>query len=102
MAYRDQNGKITIDEKAAQKDIYQINMSIERLEKARKALNDLIQQSASMHGKMGSAIVEKGSGLLNDINTLIQNLYQEKKAIEQTVAKYRRIDQQVKAAIQSS
>lgn len=100
MAYRDYNGKITIDETAAKNDIRKINAAIAKLEAARNSVNHLIQQGATMKGQTGQAIVSKSGDLQKHLNDLIRNLRQEVTAINQTVSKYKRLDQQVKAAIQ--
>lgn len=99
MAYRDYNGKITIDETAARNDIRKINAAIAKLEAARNSVNHLIQQASSMKGQTGQAIVSKSGELQKQLNDLIGNLSTEVTAINQTVAKYKRLDQQVKAAI---
>ncbi|MCM1244434.1 MAG: hypothetical protein NC293_02180 [Roseburia sp.] len=100
MAYRDYNGKITIDENAAKNDVRKINAAIAKLETARGSVSHLIQQSSAMKGQTGQAIASKSGELQKNLDVLIRNLRQEVTAINQTVAKYKRLDQQVKAAIQ--
>ena len=102
MAYRDYNGKITIDEVAAKNDVKKINAAIAKLETARNSVNQLMQQSSVMKGETGQAIVSKSGEMKRNLDALINNLRQEVTAINQTVAKYKRLDQQVKAAIQRS
>ena len=60
MAYRDYNGKITIDEVAAGSDVRKISAAIRKLEAARDAANRMVQEAASLKGQTGAAIEEKG------------------------------------------
>lgn len=100
MAYRDHNGKITIDETAAKRDVQRINASVAKLEAARNSVNHLMQQSSAMKGQTGQAIAAKSGELQKKLDDLIVDLRREVIAINQTVAKYKRLDQEVKAAIQ--
>lgn len=102
MAYKDYNGKITIDETAAKKDVQKIKAAIAKLEAARSSVNQLMQQSSAMKGQTGQAIASKSSEMSRNLDNLIRNLQKEVTAINQTVAKYKRLDQQVKQAIQRS
>lgn len=100
MAYRDYNGKITIDELAAKRDIQKINEAVKRLEKARDNLNQLISQGSAMKGSSGEALVSKGVELKRRVEKLISNLQQEVAFINGTIEKYKRLDREVKEAIQ--
>ncbi len=100
MAYRDYNGQITIDEVAAKNDVRRINEAISKLEASKNSMNQLIQQSNEMKGATAQAIEAKASELKRQIEALINTLNQEAYAINQTVAKYKRLDQEVKLAIQ--
>lgn len=99
MAYKDFNGKITIDEVAARQDIEKINIAIMKLEEAKNALNQVIQQGTHTKGSTGSAIVSKGSELKKQLDIMTNNLNNEVRAIRQTVEKYKRLDAEVKAEI---
>jgi uncharacterized protein YlxW (UPF0749 family) len=100
MAYRDYNGKITIDEVAAKKDINRINEAILKMENAGNSINQLVQQGTQMKGQSAQALVSKGSELKKQIDKLINSLQAESSSISKAVAKYKRIDQEVKAAME--
>ena len=46
MAYYDENGKITIDEAAANADIRRIETALAQLENSKNALNALLRQAS--------------------------------------------------------
>lgn len=99
MGYKDYNGKITIDEVAANKDVKRFREAISKLEAARNSVNQLIQQGSQTRGNTGNAIVSKGNEIKRQLDMLINNLNNEISVINKTVAKYKRLDQEVKAMI---
>lgn len=99
MAYKDYNGKIMIDEVAANNDIKKLRQAIGKLEESKNAINQVIYQGNQTKGAVGTAIVTKGNELKGQLQSLINNLNSEISSINQTVAKYKRLDQEVKAII---
>jgi uncharacterized protein YlxW (UPF0749 family) len=53
-----------------------------------------------MKGQSAQALVSKGSELKKQIDKLINSLQAESSSISKAVAKYKRIDQEVKAAME--
>lgn len=102
MALYDENGKITIDENAAQYDVRRIKDALYCLNESRKTLNSLIQQATHTQGETGSAIIEKAAELRGQIDAMIGRLNETESFINRTVAHYQRIDRQVKDIINSS
>ena len=101
MAYRDQNGRITIDEIAAQQDIKRIQTAIGSLENARAAINSLIQQNSTAQGETASAINEKSHELQKQLNDMITSLNDTIVYIRNVVAFYRELDQKIKTMIEA-
>ncbi len=101
MAYRDHRGRITIDEVAARKDIKRIDEAIQRLNMARSALNQLHSTSVSIKGNTGHALEEKSMEIIGRLNASISYLEMTKSAVQKTVAKYQRLDREVKQLIQN-
>lgn len=99
MAYYDENGKITIDENAAQYDIRQLQRAVECLDNSRRTLNELIRRSAEMQGATGGAINEKTGELKSQIDRMIDRLNETIAFIRRTVAHYQWLDQKVKEII---
>ena len=58
MAFKDENGKITIDEIAAASDIKHINEAKEHFSAAYDLLSQMINMASEFSGKTGPAIVE--------------------------------------------
>lgn len=101
MALYDENGKITIDERAAQYDIRQMEIAIEAIEESQKALTEIIRQANETQGNVGVAIVEKAAEMKQKNINMINRLKESVSFIQKTVAHYQWLDQQVKEAIQS-
>lgn len=102
MALYDQNGKITIDENAAQYDMRKIRDAIQYLESSRKTMTSLIQQASHMQGETGDAISEKAIELRKQIDSMIDRLNESIKFINKTVSHYQWLDKQVKDIINAS
>lgn len=99
MAFYDENGKITIDEVAAQADIRRIETAIASLNNSKKAINNLIQQATSEQGQTSSAIIEKATEMRNQIDSMIGRLSETASFISQTVSHYQWVDQKIKEEI---
>lgn len=99
MALYDENGKITIDENAAQYDVRKIQDALYCLNDSRRTLNNLIQQATQTQGETGNAITEKATELRNQIDAMIGRLNETVNFINRTVSHYQWLDQQVKEII---
>jgi gas vesicle protein len=96
MAFKDSNGKITIDEIAAQKDIANIDAAVADLIQARDSINEIMYQSQSFSGKTATTIGEVSAQILKEYNELIEKLEITKTVIKNTVAHYEKIDEDLK------
>lgn len=99
MAFRDSNGKITIDEVAAQKDINHINAAIQDLQAARDSLNEIMHQAQSFSGRTAVGMTECSARLIKEYDSLIRQLKGSADLIQNTVEKYKKIDEEVKNII---
>ena len=99
MAYYDYNGTITIDENAARADINRIQSPIPKLTAVSGILERMIQEGCSAQGETALAIVEKAGDLNRQVSQLTALLREESQLIQQTVARYQLLDQQVKQTI---
>lgn len=102
MAFRDQNGKITIDESAAHADIKRLETAIASLNNSKKAINNLIQQATSEQGQTSYAVIEKATEMRNQIDAMINRLSETASFISRTVSHYQGVDQKLKEAINSA
>lgn len=99
MAFKDENGKITIDEIAAQNDIKSIEIAIERLEEARSSIVEIKYKSACFSGKTSVSITEASEQLIKKYDAVISQLKETKEKISSTVYKYQQIDSQMRDLI---
>ena len=99
MAFRDANGRITIDEVAAQRDIANIRAAIQDLQEARASLNEIRCQAQSFSGKTAISISDYSARLILEYDKLISQLEESESLINQTIAKYKKIDEDVKNII---
>ncbi len=102
MAYYDYNGTITIDENAARADINRIQSAIPKLTAVSGILERMIQEGGSAQGETALAIVEKAGDLNRQVSQLTALLREESQLIQQTVARYQLLDQQVKQTIEAA
>ena len=96
MAFKDSNGRITIDEVAAQKDINNIKAAILDLQAARDSLNEIMYQAQSFSGRTAVGIEESSLQLIKEYDKMIQQLNETATTIANTVEKYRKIDEDLK------
>ena len=102
MAFRDENGKITIDEIAAASDIRHIESAKEHMATALNMLTNMTNQASNFSGKTGESIVFACNKLQKQImNTIVES----EKAIDnikQTIKKYEQIDRNLKDIIEGA
>ena len=99
MAFRDSDGKITIDEVAAEKDIKQLRLSIEKMENAITELTELQLQAEEFSGNTGNRIQETAIEMIKEVKESIQRTQESIDRIQATVAKYQQIDRDVKGIV---
>ena len=99
MAFKDENGKITIDEIAAQQDIRNLNKSKESLLTAIDHLKEIVAIAAEFSGNTGTAIGETALQLQKQIQATIDSIDTTSNNIDTTIKKYQAIDAALKDAI---
>lgn len=102
MAFIDWNGNITIDEAAAEADIRKAAAAVTILRETESALKALAVESGDFQGDTASAIGEKSQELLVKVQKLISNLENMQSYTRQVVARYRKLDQQIKEQIEKN
>ena len=70
MAYKDENGKITIDDVAAGEDIRKIERAQSILQNALQSLRAAQTEGANSKGETAQAIYDKSQELINQIQRL--------------------------------
>ena len=98
MAYRDMNGKVMIDEAAAQADIRQERQAEQILRRAANALQAVQNESNSFQGETAAAIGERAEQLRRQILNLISDL----EDTQRVVRRYWLLDQKWKQIFESS
>ena len=101
MAYRDMNGNITIDEVAAGSDIQKMVQAIQILKDGESALKTVIIDSDGYQGETAAAIIEKAVELQSLLLKMVQNLETTQSYTRQVVERYKKIDMELKAAIEA-
>ena len=102
MAYHDENGRITIDAAAAQKDIRRIREAIQVLEDSRSAICSLERQAGQMQGEVAFAIVHQAGRMKKSLENVIDKLEETIIFVQKTVRHYELLDEQIKQAIQAA
>lgn len=101
MAFRDQNGRITIDEVAAQQDITRIQSAVESLQAADRLLEQISAQAAEFSGLTGTAILETAEEFSQAVRAVEEAAQETSETIRAVVQKYQAIDQSLKLAAES-
>lgn len=102
MAYRDMNGKVMIDEAAAQADIRQERQAEQILRRAANALQAVQNESNSFQGETAAAIGERAEQLRRQILNLISDLEDAQNYTQRVVRRYWLLDQKWKQIFESS
>lgn len=102
MAYRDMNGKVMIDEAAAQADIRQERQAEQILRRAANALQAVQNESNSFQGETAAAIGEWAEQLRRQILNLIGDLEDTQNYTQRVVRRYWLLDQKWKQIFESS
>ena len=102
MAYRDMNGKVMIDEAAAQADIRQERQAEQILRRAANALQAVQNESNSFQGETAAAIGERAEQLRRQILNLISDLEDTQNYTQRVVRRYWLLDPKWKQIFESS
>ena len=102
MAYRDMNGKVMIDEAAAQADIRQERQAEQILRRAANALQAVQNESNSFQGETAAAIGERAEQLRRQILNLSSDLEDTQNYTQRVVRRYWLLDQKWKQIFESS
>ena len=99
--YRDENGKITIDDVAAGEDIRKIERAQAILQNALQSLRAAQTEGANSKGQTAQAIYDKSQELINQIQRLDNNLEETTNYIRHVLAVYKAKDEMLKAIMAS-
>ena len=102
MAYFDENGRITIDQDAAAKDIKRLRESAQVLKDSRAAIRNLKNKAGELEGQMSTAILEKAQAMDKRLTQMIDKMEETASYIQKTVNKYEQLDREIKRAIQAA
>ena len=100
-SYRDENGKITIDDVAAGEDIRKIERAQAILQNALQSLRAAQTEGANSKGQTAQAIYDKSQELINQIQRLDSNLEETTNYIRHVLAVYKAKDEMLKAIMAS-
>ena len=101
MAFKDSNGRITIDEIAAQKDTQNLSAAMENYNSAINQLNQIASLAAEFKGETANSISESTVLIRQEIETLVSSISESIGFINSTVSKYQQIDSNLKTIIES-
>lgn len=102
MAYRDENGVITIDEAAAQADIGREARAQAILEEVSRALGAISAEAESgFQGETAVAIAERSQELRGRVDRLVANLQDAQDYTRKVVVYYQKVDEKVRDIISS-
>lgn len=93
MAYHDANGKITIDEVVANRDISHALQAKQSLAEAEAKLKLMLQQTETFEGETARALSEKSGELLARVRKVMDSIDETVSYTRHVVAVYRAIDE---------
>lgn len=102
MVYHDANGRITIDELAAQRDIGLLKESAELLNEAENILRDVQVLVSETESPVTAKLQDAGEYLRKNVTQLSAAMQQLSTGIQKTVSKYQEIDRELKNTISAS
>lgn len=101
MAYHDMNGRIMIDEAAAQADIRLEHQAVQILHRAARALRAVQNETNNFQGETASAIGDKADSLRLQINNLMDDLEETQNYTQRVVRRYWLLDRKWKQAFEN-
>lgn len=102
MVYHDANGRIMIDELAAQRDIGLLKESAELLNEAENILRDVQVLVSETESPVTAKLQDAGEYLRKNVTQLSAAMQQLSTGIQKTVSKYQEIDRELKNTISAS
>lgn len=99
MAFTDQNGKITIDEIAAQQDIKNMAAAKENLTAAADSLKEAMALASELSGDTAATIEDTARQFIKQIDATITSIDTASHNIETTVRTYQAMDSKLKNVI---
>ncbi len=102
MAFRDENGKITIDEAAAYDDVKKLRSSIEALTEALSIISAIQARASDFKGQTAEILNGATASIMIKLKKLIENTDDAINAINTTVSKYQSIDKSIKDQINNT
>lgn len=99
MAFTDQNGKITIDENAAQQDIKNMAAAKESLTAAADYLKEAMALASELSGNTAAAIEDTTRQFIKQIEVTVASIDTASHNIETTVKTYQAMDSKLKDVI---
>ena len=101
MAYRDENGRITIDEVAAMEDVRKLTLAIDDLAKAEDALKEAMLEAEQSKGKTAIEMAAKAAELHKRIQDLRRDLANTQDYIRSVVKNYQAKDERLRIMMES-
>ena len=101
MAYRDEYGRITIDEVAAMEDVRKLTQAIEYLSKAEDALKEAMIEAEQSKGKTAFEMAAKAAELHKRIQDLRRDLANTQDYIRSVVKYYQAKDERLRIMMES-
>lgn len=101
MAFIDENGKITIDENAAERDIKNLMESKAHLINSLETMRQIEAESSDFVGETGAVLGNTSQQLQAQIQKLIDETDETINRIREVVRMYRAIDASLKETIQA-
>ena len=101
MAFKDENGRITIDEIAAERDVLQLYKSKQALEDALNLVKQIKIEASEFSGITGETISDSSDHIQTQIDELISETETTIETIQQAVSKYQAIDADIKSKIEA-
>lgn len=101
MAFKDENGRITIDEIAAERDVLQLYKSKQALEDALNLVKQIKIEVSEFSGITGETILDSSNHIQAQIDELISETETTIESIKQVVSKYQAIDADIKSKIEA-
>lgn len=102
MAYVDQNGLILIDEIEASEDVNKLTRTIETMDETLAIINQIVSVNSASEGEVAKTIEASALEMITDIKKQKEAIEAEIKFINETIEKYRIIDEDIKNKINAT
>lgn len=102
MAYQNSDGKIMIDEIAAQSDLNRLMRAADILRHVGQAFGVVISETGSFQGETAKAIMETAQSFQARAQQMVSALDESQAYIRRVVAYYREVDRKAREAISAA